>query len=82
MVTASVADWPQPFEHYNLFNDGCRIGWIGRNTELETNFTVHVFDASELASSWAKVKRPQPIYAGSFATVDKCVAAAAWFLAD
>jgi hypothetical protein len=82
MVTAKRSDWPEPFEHYDLFNDGCRIGWIGRNTELETNFTVQVFKASELASSWASVQRPQPVYVDSFATVDECVAAAASFLAD
>ena len=82
MLTAKRSDWPEPFEHYDLFDDGSRIGRIGRNTELETNFTVQVFRASELASSWATVQRPQPIYMGSFATVADCVAGAASFLAD
>jgi hypothetical protein len=82
MLTAKLSDWPQPFENYDLFDGGCRIGWIGRNTELETNFTVQVFKASELASNWANVKRPQPIYIGSFATVADCVAGATSFLAD
>lgn len=83
LIVLANTSWPKPFECYTLIDSQDRyVGTIGRNHKIESEFSIQLFDVEEANSSWATVKRPQPIYVDSFATVDECVAAAASFLAD
>jgi hypothetical protein len=40
-----------------------------------------LYDADELNSSWARCQHPQPIWAGNYKTVPRCLFAASCFLA-
>lgn len=82
LLTVEPGNWPPPFTSYGI-NDyqGRRVGYIGKNTEIEDKFSVQLFDADELNSSWAKVKRPQPIWTGRYRTVTGCLIAASSYLA-
>jgi len=82
-LTIQQDDWPAPFISYSIFDHkGQRVGNVGRNTELESKFSIQLFDVDELNSSWARCQRPQPIWVGSYKTVARCLFAASNWLSQ
>jgi hypothetical protein len=80
-LTIKPTDWPAPFVSYQVFNNKEElVGYIGKNTELDDKFFVQLYEPDELNSKWAAVKRPQPIWMGSYKTVPRCLYAASCFL--
>ena len=82
-LTIQQDDWPAPFISYSIFNHkGQRVGNVGRNTELESKFSIQLYDPAELNSNWAAVKRPQPVWTGKYKTVVRCLFAASTWLSQ
>jgi hypothetical protein len=80
-LTIELGYWPAPFISYGISDyQGRRIGYVGKNTEIEDEFSIQLYDADELNSSWANVKRPQPIWTGRYKTVARCLLAASIYL--
>jgi len=82
-LTIKPSDWPAPFVSYEIRNYKQElVGYIGKNTELEDKFFIQLYDSAELNSSWAAVKRPQPVWTGKYRSLPRCLFAASTWLSQ